>query len=104
MKDKYFVMDKEFVNDCITFVLTFKRLLERIETMDIDNAKTVDEVETPISISKVRLMLAEKCASGYKDAVKHLLYKYNAEKLSDVSKEKYPELIKDISLIGQKIL
>ena len=45
MKDKYFVMDKEFVNDCITFVLTFKRLLARIETMDIDNAKTVDEVE-----------------------------------------------------------
>ena len=102
MKEKTFVMDKEFINDCITLIFTFKKLLAKIDEMDCDKVKMT--AKDAISISDLRLMLAEKCSLGYKDAVRCLLGKYNAEKLSDVPKEKYPELIKDISLIGKNIL
>lgn len=48
-----------------------------------------------VTIEQVRAVLAEKSGDGKTQAVKSLLYKYDAGKLSGVKPEDYPALLEE---------
>lgn len=55
-----------------------------------------EQVKTPtITIDQVRAVLVEKNSQGKTREVKALLYKYDAEKLSNVKPEDYPALMEE---------
>ena len=61
---------------------------EEVPTQPVDN--------TPqITIDQVRTLLAEKSGEGKTQAVKALLYKYDAGKLSGVKPEDYAALMEE---------
>ncbi|MDD3306934.1 MAG: rRNA biogenesis protein rrp5 [Acetobacterium sp.] len=57
----------------------------------------VENLEEPaeIKLEDVRLVLADKSRMGHTTAVRDLLSKYGASKLSEINPEKYPALLKD---------
>jgi|SRR5699024_9084387 len=57
-----------------------------------------DPVEDKVTVRK---MLAKKSAEGYTDQVKELLYKFGAEKLSDVDPKDYEDLYYSAEGLGQ---
>ena len=62
---------------------------EEVSTQPVDN--------TPqITIDQVRTLLAEKSGEGKTQAVKALLYKYDAGKLSGVKPEDYAALMEEV--------
>ncbi len=58
------------------------------------NKKKSDAPEA-ITLEEVRAKLAALSQSGKQAEVKALIQKYGASKLSEVPKEKYPELLKE---------
>ena len=48
-----------------------------------------------VTLEEVRAVLAKKSQSDKQAEVKELITKYGAKKLSDIPKEKYPDLLKD---------
>ena len=50
---------------------------------------------SPLTMEVVRAKLAALSQAGKQAEVKALITKYGAEKLSDIPKDKYPDLIKD---------
>ena len=54
-----------------------------------------DSIIPPITIDQVRTLLAEKSGEGKTQAVKALLYKYDAGKLSGVKPEDYAALMEE---------
>lgn len=63
--------------------------------------KPVSVKDTPtVSISEIRVVLAEKSRSGFTDSVKALLQKHGASKLSGVSPEEYAVLLEEAKQIG----
>ena len=57
----------------------------------------IQPTEQQISIEQVRAVLAEKSGQGKTQAVKALLYKYDAGKLSGVKPEDYVALMEEAS-------
>lgn len=57
--------------------------------------KTKPALAPAITIEQVRAVLAEKSGDGKTQAVKALLYKYDAGKLSGVKPEDYPALLEE---------
>ncbi len=55
----------------------------------------VDTAPEAITLEQVRARLAALTQSGKQAEVKALITKYGAEKLSDIPKGKYPELLRD---------
>ena len=49
--------------------------------------------ESPVTIEQVRLVLADKSRSGKTAAVRDLLGKFGAAKLSEIEPDKYPALL-----------
>lgn len=95
-------MNEDLIEACVMFAKSLKVILEKTNGLDCINAGA--QGCKKISISEIRKVLAEKCAMGYKDDVRSLLEKYGAEKLSDVDREQYPELLADAVEIGKSIL
>lgn len=56
--------------------------------------------EKQVSMEEVRAVLAEKSISGHREAVKALLNKYGADRLSDIEPSKYAALLADAEVIG----
>lgn len=57
--------------------------------------------KTPeIKLEDVRAVLANKSRMGHTAAVRELLTKYGAAKLSEIDPQKYPALLKDAELLG----
>lgn len=56
--------------------------------------------EKQVSMEKVRAVLAEKSISGHREAVKALLNKYGADRLSDIEPSKYAALLAEAEVIG----
>ena len=62
--------------------------------------KPVPAEEPTVSIAEVRAVLAEKSRSGFTDAVKALLQKHGASKLSGISQNEYKTLLEEAKQIG----
>ena len=57
--------------------------------------------KTPeIKLEDVRAVLANKSRMGHTAAVRELLTKYGAAKLSEIDPQKYPALLKDAEMLG----
>ena len=63
-----------------------------------ETAKT-KETEKPPTLEEVRAVLAEKSREGKTAAVKELLQKYGAEKLSEVDAANYAALLTDAEVL-----
>lgn len=61
----------------------------------------VEEPKQEITLTEVRKLLADKARSGYREKVKALITKYGADTLSEISAERYPELMKEAGDIGE---
>lgn len=53
-----------------------------------------------LTLVDVRMVLGEKANAGFSKEVRELLQQYGASKLSAVSPEQYPTLLKDAEAIG----
>ena len=64
-------------------------------------AATVEEEieEKPIKLEEVRAVLAEKSHDGKTDAVRNLLLKYGAPKLSAIDPKNYKALLADAEVL-----
>lgn len=58
------------------------------------------EHEPPITRADVRAKLAELTRQGFSDAVKELLQKHGAEKLSGIAETEYAALMKEAEAVG----
>jgi len=58
-------------------------------------AKPETPKPVPITLEKVRGVLADKSRAGHTEAVRELLAKHGGGKLSEISPDRYPELLKD---------
>ena len=63
-------------------------------------AKTTPTTTPTITLETVRAVLAEKSRNGYTDAVRQLLESHGAVKLSEIDPAKYPQLLKEVEVIG----
>ncbi|WP_296557503.1 rRNA biogenesis protein rrp5 [uncultured Acetobacterium sp.] len=57
------------------------------------------EALAEIKLEDVRAVLADKSRMGHTAAVRELLTKYGASKLSEIDPQKYPALLKDAEMI-----
>lgn len=65
-----------------------------------ETAKANAPKEKTVSLEQVRAVLAEKSHDGKTEAVRELLQKYGASKLSAVDAKHYPALLADAEAIG----
>lgn len=82
----------EVVNALRNLANSIEDLVQAIETNETKPVET--KVELP-TLEEVRHRLALLSQSGKQPEVKELITKYGARKLSEIPKEKYPELLKD---------
>ena len=70
---------------------------------DAEEAPTTEahpERKPELTLEQVRAMLADKSRAGHTAAVRDLLQKYGAAKLSQVEPKHYEALLKDAEVIG----
>lgn len=73
-----------------------------IKAMEVNTEVPIKEEapqEEPITIEKVRAVLAEKSQSGKQPQVKALIVKYGANKLTDIDPAFYRELLKEAEVL-----
>lgn len=63
-------------------------------------AATKEEPKPALTLEQVRAVLADKSRAGHTAAVRELLQKYGAAKLSQVDPKHYEALMKDAEVIG----
>ena len=63
-------------------------------------AKTAELEETMPTLEEVRAVLAKLSVEGHSAAVKSLIAKFGADKLSDIAPEQYAALLKEAERIG----
>lgn len=56
--------------------------------------------EPEIPLEKVRMVLAEKSQLGFTGEVRAIIRKYDADKLSEVDKTHYADILKDAEVLG----
>lgn len=56
--------------------------------------------EKPLSLAAVRAVLAEKSCNGHTAAVRALLERHGATKLSDIDPAEYPVLLEEAEVLG----
>ena len=60
------------------------------------NANTAEKVEKPVlTLEQVRAVLADKSRTGHTAAIRELLQKYGADKLSQIDPANYEALLRD---------
>ena len=91
-------------NDIACTIATLQAIADELMTAYPDSDYRDDEpeheVETPtppkpITLEKVRAVLAEKSRDGHTEAIRNLLEKYGGTKLSEIPSDRYAELLKD---------
>ena len=66
-----------------------------------DTLSKTGEMETPVpTLEEVRTILAKLSVAGHSAAVKALIAKFGANKLSDIAPEQYSALLKEGERIG----
>ena len=88
---------KDVVKELRSVAVVINSVAEYLEKQQA--AETVKNepvpVEAPITLEQVRAVLAEKARAGHTAEVKALLVKYGANKLSEVTADKYKALLQD---------
>lgn len=70
------------------------KLAKDIEKISDDKISEVTQLEF-VTLEQVRAVLAEKSRVGHTDAIRNLLIKHGAKKLSEIDPEKYQLLLTD---------
>lgn len=76
---------------------------EKVEIKEVETETGAEEKkpdEPKYTLADVRKVLAAKSGAGYTDDVRELLKKYGASRLSAVSEDDYPALMKEAEEIG----
>ena len=68
------------------------------EPKEVQASKEKEEVKTT-TLEEVRAGLAQLAQDGKQKEVKELIKKFGGKKLTDIPKDKYPELLKEVELI-----
>ena len=68
------------------------------EPKEVQASKEKEEAKT-ITLEEVRSVLAKLSQDGKQKEVKELIKKFGSKKLTDIPKDKYPELLKEVELI-----
>lgn len=63
-------------------------------------AETKPEPKPALTLEQVRAVLAEKSRAGHTAAVRELLLKYGASKLSQIDPANYEALLRDAEVLG----
>ena len=63
-------------------------------------SKTAESEEPTLTLEEVRAVLAKLSVAGHSAAVKSLIAKFGADKLSDIAPEQYAALLKEAERIG----
>ena len=72
---------------------------EAPEAEPVQKAAPPSPKEPAVTLEQVRSVLAEKSHEGETEAVRELLQKYGAPKLSSVDPKHYPALLKDAEVL-----
>ncbi len=86
---------KTLINIADSFTEIFSSTDDVAETP----AKPAEEPESEYSFLDVRKKFVDKSRAGYTEALKELLKKYGAEKLSSVDPSQYAALLADVEAI-----
>ncbi|MBV4425277.1 rRNA biogenesis protein rrp5 [Clostridium tyrobutyricum] len=79
---------------------TMFSIFEKIIPIFDENSKKIKDNEVKIvTLEKVREVLAKLSQDGKQHEVKALIEKLGGKKLTDVSEDKYPELLREAELI-----
>ena len=65
-----------------------------------DAAEPEEPTEKTITFNDIQSLLAMKSRDGYTAEVKALIRKYGGKKLSDIDPASYPEMMKELEVIG----
>ena len=87
----------EVVEDLRTLAVSIEALANAMQSSESDSPETAVELPKadPITIEKVRAVLAEKSQSGKQAQVKALITKFGAKKLTDIDPDCYEQLLKE---------
>lgn len=72
------------------------------EITEQPTAKASVPEEKPLSLEMVRAVLAEKSRNGHTAEVRALLEKHGATKLSEIDPSKYPALLAEAEVLGNR--
>jgi len=95
-------------NDIACTIATLQTIADELmaayPSSDYRDDEPLHEVETPtppkaITLEEVRAVLAEKSRDGHTEAIRGLLEKHGASKLSDIDPDKYAELLADAEVL-----
>lgn len=73
---------------------------EEADKHQISKSAAKQETKPVLELEDVRAILSEKSRAGYTAAVRELLQKYGASKLSQVDPANYEALLRDAEVIG----
>lgn len=95
----------DVVEDMRSLADSLQALADAMTQGDTPEAKPVQKTAPPpptepaVTLEQVRAVLAEKSHDGKTEAVRELLQKYGAPKLSAVDPKHYPALLKDAEVL-----
>jgi len=98
-------------NDIACTIATLQAIADELMTAypssDYREDEPSHEVEIPIppkaiTLEEVRAVLAEKSRDGHTEAIRGLLEKHGATKLSDIDPGKYGELLANAEVLGDE--
>lgn len=91
------------LKDCGKTLINIADSLTEIFSSTVDVAETpatpAEEPESEYSFLDVRKKFVDKSRAGYTEALKELLKKYGADKLSSVDSSQYAALLADVEAI-----
>ena len=83
------------VNECAKNLMNIANNLQKLLILE----KVEEQKEINITLEEVRRVLANKSNNGKTAQVRELIKKYGAERLSDVDKKYYFELMKEAEVL-----
>ena len=94
---------KEYAENLTTSIGTLLEALSSdaesrsVDGKETENQNSVDEqkVKKDLNIEEVRRILADKARAGFKEDIRNLLKKYEANKLSEIDPVNYQALVDD---------
>ena len=77
-----------------------ERLTRAFEASPAEQIEISTPQEELLTIEDVRRVLTQKSREGFTAEIRTLLEKHGADKLSDIAREQYAALLKEVELIG----
>ena len=93
------VEDLGWLADSLLWLAVALTMQESSLAEPVQKAAPSPPKEPAVTLEQVRAVLAEKSHDGKTEAVRELLQKYGAPKLSSVAPKHYPALLKDAEVL-----